>query len=242
MTVVNFIAGGGETDHDRPRQAVIDGSAIRDRSGREKNLRKDAGSDLPAAASGSLDSVRPVQLLHRSSAPLTIGGMLAFDLLQLGRQLGPSIASGVNARSGEWSGRCLPRLIEEHADQGAADTEGAAGTRIDTAQPDHSEPGAAPVPARDGESRSRPAERRTHSVGSPKLAKPVARRTRPLVLVVLVLLVLVLPFLILLHLDLGDGARVGVGNCCTDTQSQDNPQGGDGDSSVNQGRQELLAG
>ena len=83
---------------------------------------------------------------------------------------------------------------------------------------------------------------------------PVARPTRPIILVVgpatnmarihrslALSVLLVFSFLIPLHLALAGCGPVGVGNCCTDTQSQNSPHGGDGDSSVNQCRQEPLA-
>ena len=54
------------TDHDGPRQVVVDRLAISNHSGRKNHLRKDGASHLPSAPSEWLDFIYLVELLHGS--------------------------------------------------------------------------------------------------------------------------------------------------------------------------------
>jgi hypothetical protein len=64
-------------------------------------------------------------------ARLSISRVRLLDLLELWLQFGHPVSLTPRARSKERFGGCLPRLVEQHSDHGAADTDRPAGVRID---------------------------------------------------------------------------------------------------------------
>ncbi len=78
----------------------------------------------------------------------------------------------------------MPRIIEQHTDQDAANTDRTASRRIDTTQPDYAKPRAPDVPAFDGQARWHAEQRGAQEQRLPKLVTSGALVWARLVIVI----------------------------------------------------------